>query len=69
MVHVPEITTSVASMAILDIPPPSNAVSDLLTEDLDTSPFERLVARPEEPVGFPLFFILLSWFTSSFLHS
>lgn len=59
MVHVPEVPESVASMAIPDIPPPSNVAANLLTEGLDTSPFEGLMERPEEPVGMPSLFYSL----------
>lgn len=51
MVCISEVLESAASMAIPDIPPPSDVVSDLLTGGLDISPFEVLLVRPEESVG------------------
>lgn len=56
LVHIPEVPESLTSMAIPDIPPPSNVATNLLTKGLDTSPFEGLLARPEEPVGVPFLF-------------
>lgn len=43
-------------MAIIEIPPPSDVTASMLKGDLDTSPFEGLLARPEEPVGVPSLF-------------
>lgn len=55
-VHIPEASKSMVPMATTDIPPPSDAATDLLKGGLDTSPFEGLLARPQEPVGFPSLF-------------
>lgn len=39
IIHVPQVPTSIASTALLSIPPLSGDVSDLLGTGVDTSPF------------------------------
>lgn len=55
-VHINEASQSMVPMAIIEIPPPSDVTASMLKGDLDTSPFEGLLARPEEPVGVPSLF-------------
>lgn len=54
--HIPEVSQSMVPMTIANVPPPSDVTVDLLKGDLDTSPFEGLLARPEEQVGVPSLF-------------